>query len=149
MSKALDKDETFKNFNSSLEWASDKFKLVLNNELFHRNHIQTPKSVPETKIEIQQPTINKQDVIVNDYFESASQMSQSYHRFYKLPCNTPMFMAGGRTCNDWFFVIENALDTGGIPDDIIRLRVRIRLRRVSSFLSRKTVIKMMTAFMTI
>jgi hypothetical protein len=39
MSKALDKDETFTNFNSSLEWASDQFRLVLNNELFHHNHI--------------------------------------------------------------------------------------------------------------
>jgi hypothetical protein len=30
-----------------------------------------------------------------------------------------MFMADGRTCDDWFFVFENALDTSGIPDDMI------------------------------
>ncbi len=28
-------------------------------------------------------------------------------------------MADGRTCVDWFFVFENALDTSGIPDDMI------------------------------
>jgi hypothetical protein len=31
MSKALDKDETFTNFNSPLEWAGDQFIFVLNN----------------------------------------------------------------------------------------------------------------------
>jgi hypothetical protein len=119
MSKALDKDETISNFNSPLEWASDQFKFVLNNELFTRNHIQSHKSVPETKIENQQTTINKQDVNVDDHFESASQMSKSYHRSCKLPHSTAMFMADGRTCDDWFFVFENALDTSGIPDDMI------------------------------
>jgi hypothetical protein len=117
LSKALDKDETFGNFNSPLEWASDQFKFLL--ELFTRNHIQSHKSVPETKIENQQTTINKQDVNVDDHFESASQMSQSYRRSYKLPHNTPMFMADGCTCDDWFFVFENALDTSGIPNDMI------------------------------
>jgi hypothetical protein len=51
MSKALDKDETLTNINSLLEWSSDQFKFVLNNELFSRNHIQSYKSVPESKIE--------------------------------------------------------------------------------------------------
>jgi hypothetical protein len=119
ISKALDKDDTFTNFNSPLEWASDQFNFVLNNELFTRNHIQSHKSAPETKIENQQTTINKQDVNVDDHFESASQMSQSYRRSYKLPHNTPMFMADGRTCDDWFFVLENALDTSGIPNEMI------------------------------
>ncbi len=54
MNTALDKDETFPNFNSPLEWASDQFKFVLNNELFTRNHVQSHKAVPETKIENQQ-----------------------------------------------------------------------------------------------
>jgi hypothetical protein len=116
MSKALDIDEKFANFNSPLEWASDQFKFVLDNELFIRIHIQSHKSVPETKIENQQTTINKQDV--NDHFEIASQKSQSYRRSYKLPHKTPMFMPDGRTCDDWFFVFENALDTSGIPDDM-------------------------------
>jgi hypothetical protein len=30
-----------------------------------------------------------------------------------------MFMADGRTCDDWFFVFENALDTSGIPYDML------------------------------
>ncbi len=77
MSTALDKDEKFTNFNSPLEWASDQFKFVLNNEFFTRNHVQSHKAVPETKIENQQTTINKQDVNVDDHFESASQMSHS------------------------------------------------------------------------
>jgi hypothetical protein len=61
MSNALDKDETFLNFNSPLDQANDQFKLVLNNEKFARNHLQPHKSVPESKIENQQTTINKQD----------------------------------------------------------------------------------------
>ncbi len=40
--------------------------------MFTRNYIQSHKSVPETKIEKQQTTINKQDVNVDDHFESAS-----------------------------------------------------------------------------
>jgi hypothetical protein len=119
MSKALDEDEAFTNFNSPLEWASDQFKFVLNNVLFTRNHIQFYKSIPETKIENQQTTINKQDVNVDDHFESASQMSQSYRRSYKLPHNTPIFMADGPSYDDWFFIFENALDTSGIPDDLV------------------------------
>jgi hypothetical protein len=34
---------------------------------------------------------------------------------YKLPPNVPMFMADGRTCEEWFFVFENALLTNSIP----------------------------------
>jgi len=34
---------------------------------------------------------------------------------YKLPPNIPMFMADGRTCEEWFFVFENALRTNSIP----------------------------------
>jgi len=34
---------------------------------------------------------------------------------YKLPPNIPMFMAEGRTCEEWFFVFENALRTNSIP----------------------------------
>jgi hypothetical protein len=30
-----------------------------------------------------------------------------------------MFMADGRTCDDWFSVFENALDTSGKPVDMI------------------------------
>jgi hypothetical protein len=34
---------------------------------------------------------------------------------YKLPPNVPMFMADGRTCEELFFVFENALLTNSIP----------------------------------
>jgi hypothetical protein len=43
----------------------------------------------------------------------------SLNRSYKLPTNTPMFMAYGRSCDDWFFVFENAIESSGIPDDMI------------------------------
>ena len=34
---------------------------------------------------------------------------------YKLPPYLPMFIADGRTCEEWFFVFENALRTNSIP----------------------------------
>ena len=63
----MDKDETFSIFNSPLKWASDQLKFFLNNELFNRNHLQPLKSIPETKLENQQKTINVQDVNVDDH----------------------------------------------------------------------------------
>ena len=38
---------------------------------------------------------------------------------YKLPPNTPMFMADNMSCEDWFFVVENALKTSHIPVDFV------------------------------
>ena len=38
---------------------------------------------------------------------------------YKLPPNVPMFMADGRTCEEWCFVFENALTANSIPPPVI------------------------------
>lgn len=38
---------------------------------------------------------------------------------YKLPPNTPMFMADNMSCEDWFFIVENALKSSHIPIDFI------------------------------
>ena len=43
----------------------------------------------------------------------------SFKRQYKLPPGTPMFMAEGRSCDDWFFCIDNQLYASGIPDEIV------------------------------
>ena len=38
---------------------------------------------------------------------------------YKLPPNIPMFMAEGLTCDEWFFVFENALSSNSIPNHVV------------------------------
>lgn len=41
------------------------------------------------------------------------------YKAYKLPPNVPMFMADGRTCDEWFFVFENALSSNSILYGVI------------------------------
>jgi hypothetical protein len=48
-----------------------------------------------------------------------STTSFSNNRQYKLHPNTPMFMANGHTCDDWFFIFESQLDACRIPEDMI------------------------------
>jgi hypothetical protein len=41
------------------------------------------------------------------------------YKAYKLPPNVPMFMADGRSCDEWFFVFENALNSNSTPYHVV------------------------------
>jgi hypothetical protein len=77
---------------------------------------------PQVDIKPQvQPTSSKNlEVQAND---DVSNVGFSYNtrlnRSLKLPPNTPMLMADGRSCDDGFFVFDNAIVSSGIPDDMI------------------------------
>jgi hypothetical protein len=80
---------------------------------------QQPTQPPISTATLKPTTIHKNEHLDSDDLDS---VHFNYNRFpnrqYKLPPNTP-FMADGRTCDDWFFVFENAIQASETPDHMI------------------------------
>jgi len=137
----------FKDNEDPLEWTLAQLGSLLQNEIFASQPTiasdKTPVSTftttddeikPTTsstqQVQPTQPltstatlittTISKNEHLDDDELDS---VHFNYNRFpnrqYKLPPNTPMFMADGRTCDDWFFVFENAIQASSVPDHMI------------------------------
>jgi hypothetical protein len=137
----------FKDNEDPLEWTLAQLGSLLQNEIFASQPTiasdKTPVSTftttddeikPTTsstqQVQPTQPltstatlirtTIPKNEHLDDDELDS---VHFNYNRFpnrqYKLPPNTPMFMADGRTCDDWFFVFENAIQASSVPDHMI------------------------------
>jgi len=136
----------FKDDDDPLEWTLAQLSSLLEHELFAAqltvSSDKTPVTTstataddtkPTSSRSTQQPTqppistatlipttIPKNEHLDNDDLDS---VHFNYNRFpnrqYKLPPNTPMFMADGRTCDDWFFVFENAIQASDVPDHMI------------------------------
>jgi len=139
---------TFENNEDPLEWSLAQLRLLLQNERFASATVPSDKQpvAPSTKNEaLQQPTtsangnqqtqptqpppstvtIKPTNLHTNEHLDDDDLDSVNFnynrfpHRQYKLPPNTPMFMADGRTCDDWLFVFENALQASSVPDHMI------------------------------
>jgi hypothetical protein len=84
--------------------------------------IPPTSSAPTTSTKVSNLPASSATVLTNPSVKSESEDENNdsrRYKAYKLPPNVPMFMADGRTCDEWFFVFENALNSNSIPFHVV------------------------------